>query len=196
VPANPEPLVVACLVAAGPLANAIAPLLKIYALAPLVGERRWQAVLSCAVFLAVSAAILPWGLFIRDLPIVSATLVAQTAGLSAFDVPLLLPFAVVGLAAVGLRRAGWFAVPVLWPHTQVHYAALSMPELSPLLAVGFSLPIPGAPPLALAAQALLERRGARWSGITARVASAGPLESQAAGADAATRSSTDSAPSS
>jgi hypothetical protein len=157
-------------VAAGPAANAIAPLVKIYAIAPLVGERRWRPIVICVAGLAISAVILPWGLFIRDLPIVTDTLVAQATSLSAFDVPVVLPFAVIGLAAVGLRRAGWFAVPVLWPHTQVHYAALSLPELSPLLAVGFSLPIHGAPPVALAVQALLERRGARWTAITARVA--------------------------
>ena len=195
-PANPEPLVVACLVASGPVANAIAPLVKIYALAPLFGERRWRPIIIGVAVLSISAAILPWGMFIHDLPLVTATLVAQTASLSAFDVPLLLPLALVGLAAVGLRRAGWFAVPVLWPHTQIHYAALSLPELSPLLAVGFSLPIPGAPAVALAAQALLERRGARWAGVTARVASTGLSVSQAAGALAAARSSTHSAPSS
>ena len=170
VPANPEPVVVACLVAVGPVANAIAPLVKIYAFAPLLGERRWRPIFACVALLAISAAVLPWGLFIHDLPIVTATLVAQTASLSAFDVPFLLPIAVVGLAAVGLRRAGWLAVPVLWPHTQIHYAALSLPELSPLLAVGFSLPIPGAPPVALAAQALLERRQARVSYTTGKVA--------------------------
>lgn len=194
VPANPEPLVVACLVATGPVANAIAPLVKIYAFAPLVSERRWQAVVGCVGLLAISAVILPWGTFIHELPTVTATLMAQAQNLSAFDVPLTLPLAFVGLAAAGLRRAGWFAVPVLWPHTQIHYAALSLPELSPLLAVGFSLPIPGAPPLALALQALLERRGARWSAATARVAV--PAQSQAAGADSAARSSTHSAPSS
>lgn len=196
VPANPEPVVVACLVAAGPVANAIAPLVKIYAFAPLVGERRWGPIVICVAVLAISAAILPWGLFIRDLPIVSDTLVAQATSLSAFDVPVVLPFALIGLAAVGLRRAGWFAIPVLWPHTQVHYAALSLPEISPLLAVGFSLPIHGAPPVALAIQALLERRGARWSSVTTGVATQGRRPSQAAGADAAARSSTHSAPSS
>ena len=154
---NPEPLVLACLVAGSDWAACLAPLGKVYAIAPLAGERRWKALALAAVVMACTAVVLPWARFIADLTEVSATLTAQAANLSAFSVPWLLPVGVLGLASLGLRRAGWLAVPVLWPHTQLHYAATALPEMSPLLAVGFSLPIPGAPAVAVAAQALVER---------------------------------------
>ena len=96
VPANPEPVVVACLVAAGPVANALAPLVKIYAFAPLIGERRWHpssyASPSCDLRRDPAR-----GLFIRDLPVVTDTLVAQRRESW---------FAAVADVRAGLRRSG------------------------------------------------------------------------------------------
>jgi hypothetical protein len=164
-PANPEPVVLAFLVAARPGIQGIAPILKIYALAPLLGERRWRAICIALILLLATVVILPWGLFIADLPLVSETLALQGTGLSALSVPWLLPVGVIGLVSLGFRRAGWLAVPVLWPNSQIHYATTALPEMTPILAVGFSLPIAGAPPVAVAIQAGLERwrtrRGAR-----------------------------------
>ena len=121
--------------------------------------------------------ILPWGLFISDLPLVADTLAQQTTGLSAFSVPWLLPVGLLGLAALGLRRAGWLMVPVLWPHSQIHYATTALPEMTPILAFGFSLPIAGAPPVAVAVQAAWERwqtvRGARSGHRDSRTPPAG-----------------------
>lgn len=154
---SPETVVLACLVATGPLVQALAPILKVYALAPLIGERRWRAVAVTLLALAVTTLVLPWGPFLHDLPLVSATLGDQAANLSAYSVPWLLPFGVVGLVALGARRAGWLAVPVLWPHTQLHYATMTLPAMTPLLAVAFSLPVPGASAVAVAGQAVLDR---------------------------------------
>lgn len=154
---SPETVVLACLVATGPLIQALAPLLKVYAIAPLVGERRWRAVAITLLALGLTAIVLPWTLFLADLPLVSSTLADQAANLSAYSVPLLLPVGLLGLAALGARRAGWLAVPVLWPHTQLHYATMTLPVMTPLLAVGFSLPIPGASAVAVAGQAVFER---------------------------------------
>ncbi len=154
---NPEPLVLACLVVGSDWAACLAPLGKVYAIAPLAGERRWKALALAVTIMACTAVVLPWARFTADLTEVSATLTAQAANLSAFSVPWLLPIGVVGLAGVGRRRAGWLAVPVLWPHTQLHYAATALPEMTTILAIGFSVPIPGAPAVAVAAQALLER---------------------------------------
>jgi len=50
--------------------------------------------------------------------------------------------AVVALLALGLRRAGWLAVPLLWPSTQIHYMALAMPGLTPYLALAWCIPMP------------------------------------------------------
>lgn len=152
-----ETVVLGCLVAANPLVEGLAPILKVYAVTPLIGERRWRPLTLALVCLCVTAVFLPWTLFLGDLPQVSSTLADQAANLSAYSVPLLLPVALLGLAALGPRRAGWLAVPVLWPHTQLHYATMTLPAMTPLLAIGFSLPIPGAAAVAVAGQALLER---------------------------------------
>jgi len=164
---NPDPIVVACLVARHPALQALGPVVKVYGLFPLAGERRVAAFVGAGLALAISAWLLPWGLFVQDLPVIASTLETQGANVSAYSVPLLLPIGLLALWRFGSRRAGWLAVPVIWPHTQLHYATISLPAMTPLIAVGFSLPIPGAPAVAVAAQALLERhrpRG-RWADL-------------------------------
>ena len=52
--------------------------------------------------------------------------------------------AIVALLSLGLRRAGWLAVPLLWPSTQFHYAAISVPGLTPYLAACWCFPTPEA----------------------------------------------------
>lgn len=158
---NPDPVVLAALVAATPIVAALAPVLKVYAVVPLVGQLQWRPLALTMLIFASTVVILPWREFLADLPFVSSTLTDQAAGLSATSVPWLIPIGVLGLAALGRRRAGWLAVPVLWPSTQLHYAAIAVPAMTPLLAFGFSLPIPGAPAVAVALQAVLEfsRRG-------------------------------------
>lgn len=153
---NPEPVVLALLVSSSTAFSAVAPLLKAYAIAPLLGERRWRPIAFSGVLVALTALILPWSQFIADAPTVTTTLANQTVGLSAFSVPWLTPVAALGLLGLGVRRAGWLVVPTLWPHTQLHYATTAIPVMTPILAFGLSLPVPGAPALAVAAQALHE----------------------------------------
>jgi hypothetical protein len=154
---NPEPVMLALLVSGSVVLRACAPVVKIYAFAPLVGERDWPALTLACVGLVLTALILPWGLFINDAPLVATTLTSQAMGLSALSVGWLLPAAVAGLLVLGLRRAGWLAVPVVWPHTQLHYALIALPKMTPVLAFGLSVPVPGAPAVALVAQVILER---------------------------------------
>ena len=153
---NPDPVVLVALVAAAPFVAGVAPVLKIYALVPLALQRRWRPIALAMLILAATALVLPWRDFLGDLPYVSAILAGQAVGLSAFSVPWLIPVGIIGLAALGIRRAAWLAVPVLWPSTQLHYAAMAAPAMTPLLAFGFSLPIPGAPAVAVALQAAYE----------------------------------------
>lgn len=175
---NPEPVMLALLVSGSDLARAAGPLLKVYALAPLLGERRWSAIAGSLLVFLVTAFILPWGRFLDDAPLIAGSMAQQAVGLSAFSVPLLLPVGILGLIALGTRRAGWLAVPVLWPHTQLHYATTALPEMTTLLAFGFSLPVPGAPAAAVAIQALLEhgRQRAIQTSTDASVPSAGHPE--------------------
>lgn len=163
---NPEPVMLALLVLSSGRLAMLAPLVKPYAAIPLVGERRWRALVGAVALIGVTAIIAPWGAFVADLPWVRSVIEAQAAGLSAWAHPVLVPVSALALASLGLRRAAWYAVPVLWPSTQIHYALVSLPALGsvPLLAVAFSLPLPGAPAVGvvcLAAWLLLRRLMAR-----------------------------------
>lgn len=141
---NPDAAVLALLVVAGGRLGAFAPFFKIYALAPMIGMRRWRQVgLACALLVA-TAFVLPWGTWFSDLPLITANLAATAArqSTSVYGDPILMAIAVVALLAVGARRAGWLAVPLLWPSTQIHYMAISVPGLTPFLALVWCFPVP------------------------------------------------------
>jgi hypothetical protein len=152
---NPQTLIVPLiLVGAGP----IAAFLKIYALVPMVFTLRWRAVLITVVALLVTAPFLPWGAYFAQFGDLSAALETQSdGGLSATAVPWLLPIAIIALVLCGRERAGWLAVPVVWPATQWYYSTLALPALTPVAAAIMAVPIPGAVVLAAVAVAA-ERR--------------------------------------
>ena len=149
---NPDALILALLLARGPIAG-LAAGLKVYALIPLVLARRWTAV---AVALLVALASLPLlPAFLASLGSVSGVLERGTAHLSAWGTWLVVPTV---LALVMLRRRGaeWLVVPALWPATQRHYAAMSLPAVrrSPIGAALMSLSLPLAPAVAVIAMAV------------------------------------------
>ena len=139
---NPDVAVLALLVCAGGRLGPIAPFLKIYALIPMVGERRWRQLSISLGLLAASLFIVPWGLWWSQLPAITDHLISVAGSTSVFGQPLLMAIAVVALVSLGLRRAGWLAVPLLWPYTQLHYAAISVPGLTPYLALCWCFPTP------------------------------------------------------
>jgi hypothetical protein len=139
---NPDVAVLACLVVAGGRLGPIAPFLKIYGLVPMVGERRWRQVAVSLALLAVTVPLLPWGLWLSELPVITTHLINTSATTSVFGNPVLMAIAVVALLGIGHRRAGWLAVPLLWPYTQFHYAAISIPGLAPFLALAWCFPTP------------------------------------------------------
>ena len=139
---NPDVAILSLLVIARGRLALIAPILKVYAFVPLIGERRIRTVAAAAAILVLTAPILPWTVWLADLPVISDRLASASATTSVFgNVPLMLVGA-VALAMLGLRRAGWLAVPILWPSTQPHYLAMSVPALSPWLAIAWSFPHP------------------------------------------------------
>ncbi len=178
---NPEPVMLAFLLSTSGFLRACAPLVKIYAFAPIISERDWRATAFAIAAIGVSALILPWGQFIGDAPLVAATLTSQAMGLSALSVGWLLPVAIVGLLAVAPRRAAWLVVPVVWPHTQLHYAVIALPKLTPVLALGLSVPVPGAPAVAVVAEALLDRMRGRAAAVEGRRQARTPLQGKAQG---------------
>jgi hypothetical protein len=167
---HPEVLVLGLLVLgrdararfAAPLAG-LAVLVKPYAAAALIAERRIGALVVAAVATAATLLILPWGRFLDELPAISANLARQNVGDSTYGAPLLMLVAVIALAALGPRRALWLAVPVLWPYAQPIYKVMSIPVMPPLLALLWAIPIPGLTLVGLVAFAVLtlvERRRA------------------------------------
>ena len=65
--------------------------------------------------------------------------------MSAWFVPILVPFTVVALIAMGRQRASWWIVPALWPSTQWYYSLMAMPALTPLTAAILAAPVQGGP---------------------------------------------------
>jgi hypothetical protein len=139
---NPDVAVLALLVVAGGRLGAIAPFLKIYALVPMIGERCWRQIGLAAALLLVTAFVLPWGAWFAELPVVTKHLADTSRTTSVYGRPILMAIAVVALLALGTRRAGWLAVPLLWPSTQLHYGTIAIPGLTPFLALVWCVPVP------------------------------------------------------
>ena len=97
-------------------------------------SRGWVAARDCFV--------LPWAAWFAELPTITQHLTNTSRTTSVYGRPLLMAVAVVALLSLGTRRAGWLAVPLLWPTTQLHYAAISVPGLTPYLALLWCIPVP------------------------------------------------------
>ena len=158
---HPEALVLALLLLPGPLAG-LAAAIKPYAGLPLVAERRWTALVLTAVVVAATAVFLPWGRFLAELPGITDTLARQSGGDSVFGEPVLMAVAVVALLALGWKRALWLATPVLWPAAQPGYKLICTPQISPIIAVFWSFPVPGSTLAGVIAEALVAVAARRW----------------------------------
>lgn len=139
---HPEVLVLWLLVLGGP-SSGLAVLIKPYAGIALLAERRWTAMVVVAVALVSTVAFLPWGLFIQELPHIAKLLVVQNNGDSVFQQPVLVAIGLIALAWIGMRRGLWLAVPLLWPYAQPTYKVMTVPALSPIVALFWAIPIPG-----------------------------------------------------
>lgn len=152
---NPDALVLPLLLCRGRLSG-LAAVLKVYAVVPLVLQRRWAPLLVAATVSLLSLPFLP--AFIANIGTIEQVLDEGTADLSAWGTWLALP---VLVALIDLRRRGaeWVVVPALWPNSQGHYGAMSLPVVHayPVAAALIGLNIPLAPPLAVIAMALQAR---------------------------------------
>jgi hypothetical protein len=145
----------------------LAALVKPYIVAPLLAEKRWRALSIGLAVLLASSPLLPWVPFLGQLPAISATLARQSGGDSTFGQPALMVVAIVALASLGLRRALWLAAPVLWPAAQPLYKVACLPATSPILALFWAIPIPGATLVGIVLLAVADRfartaLGPRW----------------------------------
>jgi hypothetical protein len=158
---NPSPLVIALLVAAHPVVKTLAPLVKVYAGLPLLGERRWRAILLAAIAGGLTIAFAPhlWAEFVvGSMGRTNLVLTESKGGFSAFTNPVLLPGAVAALVLIArrdLRAAGWLLPIALWPGSQFHWSTLAMPVMTLPMAYLLALPAHGLPPVAVMVYAVL-----------------------------------------
>jgi hypothetical protein len=141
---NPQILVVGLLVVGTSWTSAVAALLKVYALIPMVAGRQFRAVAFVTASLIVSVAVSPgaWSDYVSRYGEISGRLLSESQGgvsVMLFLNPRVLPVA-AGLMLVGIvvllvllvavrdvRSAGWLAVPLLWPASEYHYATFALP---------------------------------------------------------------------
>jgi hypothetical protein len=156
---NPQLVVLMLLLAGasrpGVMADAIAVALKVYAVIPLLGERRLRRVgLALAVTIA-TFAVAPslWVDYIGQFGAISARLALESGnGYSAFYYPLLLVPTAIAIILLWWRdpkAAAWLVVPALWPSTEFHYATFAQPVMTPLLAILLAVPIQRLAPVAI-----------------------------------------------
>jgi hypothetical protein len=122
-----------------------------------LGDRRYKDLAIAAVIGIGLLAVLPWRQFVAHLPDIAVVLARQASDLSVSGEALAMVVGAVALASLGWRRALWLVTPVLWPSTQLHYAAMTIPALTRATALFLALPIPGAPLVAVVAAAMVGR---------------------------------------
>jgi hypothetical protein len=162
---HPEILILTLLVLGGAVSG-LAAVLKPYAGFALLAEQRWRALAIAAVIAALTVLLLPWPRFLSEAPTIMANLARQSIGDSAFGQPVLTAVAVMALLVIGPRRGLWLATPVVWPFAQPIYKVMTVPQLSPVIAIAWSLPIPGATLAGIVAEAALLLIG-RWRALPA-----------------------------
>jgi hypothetical protein len=150
---NLDVVVLAALVVGGRWA-AIAPVLKIYGAVPLLLQGRWRPLVGAALLCLPSLLWVSSFLDHRDELL--GILVSQSGGgNSTWATAWLVPVAIALIVLRG-RGSSWLTVPMLWPGTQIHYAALALPAVvgNVFLAAAFAVPFPGPAAAAVVAYAL------------------------------------------
>jgi hypothetical protein len=133
---NSDVLVIALLVAGGRFAFS-SVVVKVYAVIPLLLQRRWRSAVLGSVVCLIALPLVPQ--FLADRESITASLEAQSfGGLSAWGSWLLVPTVVALIALLG-RGAEWLTIPAVWPYTQLHYNVLALPIAAASPTVAFLL---------------------------------------------------------
>jgi hypothetical protein len=162
---NPHIVVVALLLGR---AASLAPILKIYGAVPLIGERRWSALLLSGALVALTVVAAPglWRDYLTQAADVSARLVAQAGPMSAYGFPILMALVAFVLALLFSRRElGWLAVPALWPGTEFIYSSMALPVITPVLATALAVPFRGSPVIAIVIAGFVRLIEPRYAGL-------------------------------
>ena len=152
---NLDVLVLAFLLVDGPLAG-LAAVAKVYGAVPLLLQRRWPALILAGLISLVTVPL--WAMFFENLGLISLRLDQQAEGFSAWGTWWIIP-TVLALWVLRRRGAEWLVVPGLWPSTQIHYAAMSLPAIHrfPIPAAIIGLASPLAPVIAIVIMAIQVR---------------------------------------
>lgn len=152
---NPQLPLVALLVVGG---GAVAPILKVFGIVPLIGERRWRSLAVCSLIFGATLVLAGglWARFLADASTVTAHQLSETyGGLSAWGQPMpvlvVTCAALVVLAGMDWRTAGWLVVPAVWPGSQLSYGTMALPVVTPFIAAAMAYPLPGLPAAAVVA---------------------------------------------
>lgn len=177
---NPQlPLLALLLIGLGP----IAALLKIYAVVPMLGERRWGALGITFALLGGCFLIAPnlWLSYADQFGAISNRLVSEAGGgYSAWGQDPVLLIGTIGAVTIvalrSTRTAGWLAVPAVWPASEFHYGVLALPVITPAAAAALAFPLRGAP--AFVAIGYAGASVARWIMARRRTAPSGEVGSR------------------
>ena len=174
--ANPHVWLTALLLTGRPAAEALASLLKIYAIVPVGGRWHWRGVAYTVAGLAASVVVSPhlWLGYIAEFGPTTARLAQEAAGgFSAAIVPVLvvpMAFIILALAVVDRTAASWLAVPALWPSSQLFTQTFAMPLFvagrAPVLAALLAIPSRGVAPVAIVAYVLVRLWQVRGQPVT------------------------------
>lgn len=158
---NPQIVLLALLVSGKPVLEALAPMLKVYAIIPIVFERRWRTLVLAALITLLTVALATglWIEYVGESGTIAERLARESGGgYSAWagDAALIALTAVgLGLLALAdLRAAGWLLAPALFPSTQFHISTMALPVIgrrhANWLAFGLAIPFQGMPALVIA----------------------------------------------
>jgi hypothetical protein len=146
---NPSIPLLALLLAGTSWASALAVSLKVYAIVPLIAQRRWLDVVVVVGLLAAFVVASPgiWIDYAQRFGEIGARLSAEShGGYGALSWPPLVPPTVLALAVIArydLPAAGWLAVPALWPGSEFHWVTFAMPVMTPWLGAMLAIYWPG-----------------------------------------------------
>ena len=139
-PGSPDPALAGLVLVGGAWFTS---LVKPYSIPAILADGRWRSVLVAAGLGVASLVVLPWGLFIAELPAVRAALEAQAPDLNAWGNPVLMVLVVLALAVLGIRTALRLVVPTLLPNAQLHYSVFSARAGADSAALALALATPG-----------------------------------------------------
>ena len=137
------------------IAPSIAAALKIYAVIPLVTEKRWRAIAVCVLVLGLMIVAAPglWIDYAKRFGEISGRLTSESGGgFSATRWLPLIPPTVVALLVIArydLRAAGWLAVPAIFPGSEWHWSTMAMVVATPWLGFLLAPNVKGLPAVAV-----------------------------------------------